>query len=191
MLLPLLGQWAFTGHQLTGGALWGFVAATGTAAAIFSRRSLSHQQALAALAGAQLAFHAAYTLPGACAVAGSRTAAVWLEHTTGSAHPGWEVLAAHAVVVGLAARLLGVAESLRQPLCFLIDAARERLALVGVRLVGTCPLLPLVPVEGPRNAPTGFRAPPRRAVRAPPHRPRYTGVLLPTRLVPGGGALPA
>ncbi|QXE38467.1 hypothetical protein KQY30_33775 [Streptomyces sp. GMY02] len=191
VLLPLLGQRAFTGHLPSGIALWGFIAFTGAAAAFFARRPLSHQQALAALAGAQLAFHAAYTLPGACAAAGSRTAALWLEHTTGSNHPGWEMPAAHAVVVVLAVRLLGVADALRQPLCYLIITVRERAALVRVRNMQVCPALPLIPVDGPRAAPTGFRAPPRRPVRAPPRRRQQPRTLLPIRLVPGGGALPA
>ncbi|MFJ2669459.1 hypothetical protein [Streptomyces sp. NPDC087525] len=191
VLLPLLGQSVFGGHAPTGIAVCAAVASLGMAVGVLGRRTLSPQQSLAALAGAQLAFHAAYTLPGACAAAGSRTAALWLEHTTGSAHPVGEVLVAHVVVVVLAGRLLGVAEALRQPLRFLIDAARERAALLRVRTGPWCPLLPLVRADGPRITPTGFRAPPRRGVRAPPHRRQHPHAPLPTRLAPGGGALPA
>ncbi|WP_165956130.1 hypothetical protein [Streptomyces hainanensis] len=169
VLMPLLGEVTFGGHAPSGGALWWFTALACGAALLITRRTLGPRQAVAALAGAQVAFHAAYTLPGACAAAVSPEATAWFEHGGGGGYRAWEALAGHAVVVVIAGRLLGVPEALARPLVTLLDAARQRLALPPAVAPGPVPELPALFASRRGWAPKGFRVPSRRADRAPPH----------------------
>ncbi len=173
VLAPLLGAAASAGQRDSGGALWITILACG-GTVVWTRRSLSQVQALAAMGGAQAAFHTAYTLPGAC----------------GGGHAGWEALAGHVVMFVLAVRLLGGSDSLVRPLRTVLKAARQSLALPPA---DTHPLLrvPVVPTADSGWAPAGFRAPPRRTGRAPPYSAVVSPLLFSRLPAPRGGAIPA
>ncbi|MFI0820198.1 hypothetical protein ACH4TX_34530 [Streptomyces sp. NPDC021098] len=172
VLLPLLGQ--------AGGASpWGSVLACCGSAAFLGlllcvRDVRSPERVLAALGGAQAAFHLTFTLPGL--------------YPAAPGHPSWEVPAGHAVTVVLAVRLLGVTDAVLRPLRTLATAARQRLSLRLPGPVRAVRRLPSVPLVAPGRTTVAFRAPPCRGERAPPYRRVIPRVPLPLRPVPGGGA---
>ncbi|NGO48565.1 hypothetical protein [Streptomyces ureilyticus] len=113
VLLPLAGHVLAQGHA----PRWIIVAAMAAVAvpgaAVLTRRRLTDTQVLAVLAVAQLAYHAAYSLPGACAAAvagqdGSVGLSRLVEHDAVAGPPTGVVPAGHLVTLLLAARLLGI-----------------------------------------------------------------------------------
>ncbi len=112
------------GHVLSRSHCPGWVVVAATAAVavpgavLLTRRRLSDAQVLGVLVAAQLAHHAAYSLPGACAAVTARGAEAcgvlsWpVGHDTAAGAPTGVLLAGHLVSVLLAARLLGVTERL-------------------------------------------------------------------------------
>ncbi|WP_413098638.1 hypothetical protein [Streptomyces sp. Inha503] len=154
VLLPLLAQTG--GLSPVGSAMACCGPAVLLGFLLCARRSYAPEHVLAALGGAQAAFHLGYTLPGLSSVA--------------SGHPSWEVPVGHAVTVALAAKLLGVTDAVLRPLRTLAMAARQRLCLRLPRLVRAVRRLPLIPVSDPGRTAVAFRAPPCRSERAPPPR---------------------
>ncbi|ALV33515.1 hypothetical protein [Streptomyces sp. CdTB01] len=117
VLLPLAGHVLSQGHA----PRWVIVVATAAVAlpgaVVLTRRRLTDTQLLGVLAVAQLAYHVAYSLPGACAAVtgqgGSSGGLTWLvEHDAVAGPPPSVLLAGHLVTLLLAARLLGVTERL-------------------------------------------------------------------------------
>ncbi|MFE0251278.1 hypothetical protein [Streptomyces sp. NPDC059010] len=175
VLLPVAGHVLSQGHT----PRWAVVATTGVVAvlgaAVLTRRRLNDTQLLVALAAAQLAHHAVYSLPGVCTAVtvrgGSPGGLSWLvEHDTVAGPPPGMVLAGHLLTLLLAARLLGITERLpwqRRPL----------LAAVRRLLLFRWPLLGRTDATGPQPPIRTSAAPLRPAAsvrlnegRAPPHR---------------------
>ncbi|WP_242575570.1 hypothetical protein [Streptomyces sp. NP-1717] len=113
VLLPLVCHALSQGHA-PGWMLLATMACLGLPAALCLTGSrLSDNQVLAALAAAQLAYHVAYSLPGACAAvtdpAGLRGL---LEHGPAGGPPPEVLVGGQLVTLLIAARLLGVTERL-------------------------------------------------------------------------------
>ncbi|MFF7526643.1 hypothetical protein [Streptomyces pseudovenezuelae] len=117
VLLPLAGHVMAQCHA----PRWIIVAAMAAVAVpgamLLTRRRLTDTQVLTVLAVAQLAYHAAYSLPGTCAaVTGQSGSANGLsslvEHSTITGPPAGVLLAGHLVMLLLVARLLGLTERL-------------------------------------------------------------------------------
>ncbi|MCX4920030.1 hypothetical protein [Streptomyces sp. NBC_00687] len=144
VLLPLAGHVLSRGHA-PGWVIVAAVAAVAVPGATFlTRRRLTDAQLFGVLAAAQLAYHVAYFLPGACAAAGSPggSSIPWLEHGTLSGPPPEVLLGGHLVTLLLTARLLGVTERLLWQSKPLLAAVRRLLLLVWPllgRLYGTGP----------------------------------------------------
>ncbi|MEV7869054.1 hypothetical protein AB0P17_23855 [Streptomyces sp. NPDC088124] len=195
VLLPLAGHLLAQGHA----PQWcvdGAVAAVAVLGAVgLTRRRLSDAQLLSALAAAQVAYHAAYSLPGACGVApvpgapapsgGGLSGAV--EHAAAAGPPPWVMLTGHLVTVVIAARLLGVTEALLWRGESLMATAWQLLLFVW----------PSVPGErhGPAVGHRDTTAAPRPALiirrnsgRAPP---RWRRPVVPPALLPLSGPTPA
>ncbi|NGO15508.1 hypothetical protein G5C60_50040 [Streptomyces sp. HC44] len=145
-LLAVLCVWLpLAGHVLSQGHTprWIIVAAMAAVAvpgaAVLTRYRLTDTQLLGVLALAQLAYHAAYSLPGACAAVTGQDSAFgglsWLvEHEAVAGPPPGVLLAGHLVTLLLAARLLGITERL-------LWQSRPLLAAVGRLLLFLWPLL--------------------------------------------------
>ncbi|MGW4729742.1 hypothetical protein ACWEQC_11300 [Streptomyces shenzhenensis] len=192
VLLPLAGHVMVQGHAPRWAVVAVMVVVAVPGTAVLTRRRLTDTQLLSVLTAAQLAYHAAYSLPGACAAAtaqGSRGGgSAWpIEHDAVAGPPSGVLLAGHVVSLVLAARLLGVTERLLWQSRPLLTAVRRLLLFVW-------PLLGRVHGSGPEPSRVESASPLRSAVlvrlregRAPPcrrHRPR---VLL--RPMPTGGPL--
>ncbi|MFD5752130.1 hypothetical protein [Streptomyces sp. NPDC127033] len=196
VLLPLAGHLLAQGHA----PQWcvdGAVAAVAVLGAVgLTRRRLSDAQLLSALAAAQVAYHAAYSLPGACGIApapgapapsgGGLSGAV--EHAAAAGPPPWVMLTGHLVTVVIAARLLGVTEALLWRGESLMATAWQLLLFVW----------PSVPGErhGPAVGHRDTTAAPRPALiirrnsgRAPPRR-RPAVLPLSGPMLLGGPGLP-
>ncbi|MEU8777387.1 hypothetical protein [Streptomyces sp. NPDC048606] len=160
-----------------------------------SRRELSDTRLTAALAGAQLAYHAAYVLPGACAaVADAREPAGILAHVSAAGVPPEVFFAGHLVMLVLAARVLGPTERLARCGRPVLEALRAALTF-------------LRPLPHPDTGPgttlrtTGTDAMPPSALvvrlnpgRAPPRSgrtPLWCALLPAPGPMPGGGPCPA
>ncbi|GAB2869693.1 hypothetical protein [Streptomyces mayteni] len=161
VLLPVVGPACLADHLPSGLALPLFAVVACGGAVLAARRPLSERQALAALAGAQVAFHVGYTLPGAPGAVAP------------AGHGSGEALAGLAVAVLLAARLLGVVETLARPLGMALRAARGGLAAprwawawAGARL----PELRLVRAVGRSAVAVGRLAARRETGPGPPGR---------------------
>ncbi|MFD8378331.1 hypothetical protein ACFV2X_07225 [Streptomyces sp. NPDC059679] len=196
VLLPLVGHVLSQGHT----PRWAVVAAMALVAvpgaAVLTRWRLTDTQLLGVLAAAQLAYHVAYSLPGACAAVagqGGFGSGPWLvEHDAISGPPRGVLLAGHLITLLLAARLLGVTERLLWQSRPLSAAVRSLLAFVW-------PLLGRVQGAGPQVTFVESAAPLKSAVlmrlregRAPPraHRPDVLPDVLPhvlPRPMPIGG----
>ncbi|MFH8257603.1 hypothetical protein [Streptomyces roseolus] len=113
VLLPLAGHLLAQGHMPRWVVLLGMAAVVVPGAVLLTRHKLSDAQLLAALAGAQLAYQAAYSLPGACAaVTGAPSPVALLEHASSAGIPPEVFLGGHLVMLVLAARLFGLTERL-------------------------------------------------------------------------------
>lgn len=179
VLLPLAGHALSQGHA----PRWFIVAAVAVvavpAAVVLTRRRLTDAQAVGVLAASQLAYHAAYSLPGACrAVTGadgtSAGVPTWVEHGANTQLPSGVLLSGHLVTLLVAARLLGVTERLLWQSKPLLTAVRRLLSFVW-------PLL-----RGPRA-----RGPVRRRRRSTLRlKPAPWARLRPGRAPPSGGLSP-
>lgn len=169
VLLPWAGQLEFAARLPSGIGLPAFALVASAGAVVVSRKAVTQRQALGALVGSQIAFHAAYTLPGACSPQHG------LLHEPGaSGHLPGEAVIGHVVAVILAVRLLGVCEAALRPLRMLAHAARMRLSLVLHAVPVVVPPLVRVAGDGRGWVPVGFRGPPAWGTRAPPR-----GVAIP------------
>ncbi|MFE6225022.1 hypothetical protein [Streptomyces sp. NPDC057854] len=178
-----------TGHLLTQGHLprWALLSALvggpAAGACLLSRRRLTDPQLLAALVGAQLAYQAAYAVPGVCALAGlpggDTTATAGHAATVGA--PPEAFLAGHLITLVLAVRLLGVAQRLRrhtEPVLAVVAALLGFLwPLLTDRSTGPAPARRPADVRLPHSAlvpqPVTGRAPPRRPRGPLGHVPRH------------------
>ncbi|MFJ8490440.1 hypothetical protein ACIRBZ_19095 [Streptomyces sp. NPDC094038] len=192
VLLPLAGHVLAQGHA----PRWAPVAAMALVAvpgaAVLTRKRLTDAQLTGVLAAAQLACHAAYSLPGACAAVsapggGTGGFPSLIEHDALTGPPSGVLLAGHLVTLVLAARLLGTTDQL-------LWQSRPLWAAVRRVLLFVWPLLGRVHGTGPRPELVESTSPPRSAVptrlregRAPPRERFSPSVLL--RPMPTGGLL--
>ncbi|EOY45742.1 hypothetical protein SLI_1025 [Streptomyces lividans 1326] len=190
VLLPLAGHVLVQCHAPQWLIVAGLAAAVGTGAAVLSRKRLTDTQLLSALGVAQLAYHAVYSLPDACAAV---TAASYFDNgwawmvepeAAGGSPPG-AMLAGHLAMVLLAARLLGVTERLLWRSKTLSTVIRRLLSFLW-------PLLRRHQCSGPDNKIPQISAPLKSALlvglhegRAPP--PRRDSTFVPLRPMPIGG----
>lgn len=195
VLLPLAGHLLAQGHMPRWALLLGMAAVAVPGAVLLTRHKLSDTQLMAALAGAQLAYHAAYALPGACAaVSGSREPLALVEHASAAGVPPEVFFAGHLVMLVLAANLFGLTERLLWRGKPVVEALRALLMFVW-------PLLPAG--NGPKAALRDLQPgaiPPSALVvrlhagRAPPPSGRTVfrhAPLSMTGLSSGGGFCPA
>ncbi|MFE5977662.1 hypothetical protein ACFQ64_36495 [Streptomyces sp. NPDC056460] len=145
VLLPLAGHLLVQGHLPRWMVLSVPLCGAGLAAVVLSRRRLSDTQLLAALVAAQVAYQAAYAVPGVCAVVGVPDGfATSLGHGSAAGVPPEAFAAGHAITLVLAARLLRVFERFRWPTPPVLTALVALLRLV--------PQSCEVPGSGPRPA---------------------------------------
>ncbi|MFF5757485.1 hypothetical protein [Streptomyces longwoodensis] len=193
LLLPLAGHALAQCHAPRWIVVVGTAAVAVPGAAVLTRRRLTDTQLLAVLAAAQLAYHAAYSLPGACAAVAEQDGSVGglyrlVEHGAVAGPPASVLLAGHLVMLLLAARLLGLTERL-------LWQSRSLLTVVRRLLLFLWPLLGGGRDTGPRATMSASTAPLMSALlvrlnagRAPPHsgngplphlRPLIDGPCLP------------
>ncbi|MGW6396176.1 hypothetical protein ACWFR1_38045 [Streptomyces sp. NPDC055103] len=114
VVLPLAGHALFPGHTPRLAALALMAAVALPLCVVLTRRRLTDPQLLTAFAGAQLAHHVCYVVPGACTAlaetSGPGRLSAVVEHASAGPGPS-ELWGGHAIALLLAARLLGVAES--------------------------------------------------------------------------------
>ncbi|MFI6373351.1 hypothetical protein [Streptomyces sp. NPDC050546] len=195
VLLPLAGHVLAQCHAPRWIIVAGTVAVAVPGAAVLTRRRLTDAQALAVLAAAQLAFHAAYSLPGAClAVAdqgGSAGLSRLVEHDAVAGPSHGVALAGHAVTLLLAARLLGLTERLLWQSGTLCAVVRRLLLFLWPLLGGRHGNGPQVPVRESAAPPVSALLVRLNEGRAPPRHGR--GPFVPPLLRPtptGGPRLP-
>ncbi|WP_328769621.1 hypothetical protein [Streptomyces sp. NBC_00286] len=141
VLLPLAGHVLSQGHAPRWVIVVGMAAVAGPGAAVLTRHRLTDTQLLGVLALAQLAYHLAYSLPGACVAVtgqdGTFGGSSWLvEHDAASGPPPGVLLAGHLITLLLAARLMGVTERLLWQSRPLLAALRRLLVFVWPLLNG-------------------------------------------------------
>ncbi|KPC72022.1 hypothetical protein ABZ038_02435 [Streptomyces sp. NPDC006349] len=138
VLLPLAGHVLAQCHAPRWIIVGGMAAVAVPGAAVLTRHKLTDAQLLTVFAASQLAYHAAYSLPGACAAAAGDEAGGGLsrliEHDAVTGPPAGVLMAGHLVTLLLAVRLLGVGERL-------LWQSRSLLAVVQRLLVFLWPLL--------------------------------------------------
>ncbi|MFC7842767.1 hypothetical protein [Streptomyces sp. NPDC057382] len=196
VLLPLAGHVLAQCHAPRWIIVAGMAAVAVPGAAVLTRRRLTDTQVLAVLAAAQLAYHAAYSLPGACAAVAERGGSVGglsrlVEHDAVAGPSPGVVLAGHAGALLLAARLLGLTERL-------VWQSRTLWVVVRRLLLFLWPLLNVRHGNGPHIARPENTTPLISALlvrlnegRAPPRHGR--GPFVPPLLRPtpiGGPCLP-
>ncbi|MFF7793455.1 hypothetical protein [Streptomyces sp. NPDC007991] len=183
VLLPLAGHVLAQCHA----PRWIIVAAMAAVAVpgavLLTRRRLTDAQLLGVLAAAQLAYHAAYSLPGACAAVTSQDGFAGglsglVDHDAVAGQPPGVMLAGHLVTLLLAARLLGTTERL-------LWQSRSLLRVVRRLLLFLWPLLSGRHDTGPRTTFPESTTPPMSALlvrlhegRAPPRYGRRPLALL-------------
>lgn len=191
VLLPMAGQVLTQGHAPQWMIIAVLAVVTVPAALVLTKRKLTDTQLLVAFAAAELTYHLAYSLPGACAAMtgeGGAFGLPWLTEHSGPAGPPPAVLVGgHLVTLLLAARLLGVTEQVLWRSTPFVEAVHRILRFVWPLLRGT--------VAGSRPEPslTESSAPltsvflvREQAGRAPP-KPTRTPLVLP-RLLPAAGS---
>ncbi|MET9953664.1 hypothetical protein ABZ135_19205 [Streptomyces sp. NPDC006339] len=179
MLLPLAGHALSQGHA----PRWLVVVAAAVVAvpgaAFVTRRRLTDTQLLGAFAASQLAYHVAYSVPGACAAMPGRAGATadwswFIEYDAVAGPPMGVLLASHLITVLLAARLLGVSEQLLWQGVPLLEVVHRALLFLW-------PLLGTSRGTGPRPAFCESTSPLRSSMLARLHEgrapPRQRGVL--------------
>ncbi|MEU8744908.1 hypothetical protein OH540_07655 [Streptomyces sp. BPPL-273] len=116
MLLPLAGHVLAQCHAPRWIIVAGMAAVAVPGAAVLTRNKLTDAQLLAVFGAAQLAYHAAYSLPGACAAVTADEPGGGLsrlvEHDAVTGPPAGVLMAGHLVALVLAVRLLGLGERL-------------------------------------------------------------------------------
>ncbi|MGW2303268.1 hypothetical protein, partial [Streptomyces sp. NPDC001809] len=123
VVLPAAGHLLVQGHVPRWAVLCVLLGGAGAAALVLPRRRLSDTQLLAALAGAQSAYQAAYAVPGACAAVGAPDGLpASLGHATSAGVPPEAFAVGHAVTLVFAVRLLGVVERFRWQTPPVLDA---------------------------------------------------------------------
>ncbi|MFJ6987197.1 MULTISPECIES: hypothetical protein [unclassified Streptomyces] len=174
VLLPLAGHVLARGHAPRWAVLAALAAVALPGAVALTRRRLTDTQLLAVLAVAQLAYHGAYSLPGACAAmaepGGPAGLSRLVEHDAAAGPPESVLLAGHLVTLLLVARLLGLTERLLWRSRSLLTAVRRLLVflrpLLGRGHGDTGPRPPepasaVPPRQAPAVRPDAGRAPPR------------------------------
>ncbi|WP_033327452.1 hypothetical protein [Streptomyces yerevanensis] len=179
VLLPLAGHVLVQCHAPRWIIVAGLAAVAVPGAAVLTRHRLTDAQVLAVLAAAQLAYHAAYSLPGACAAVADQDGSVGglsrlVEHDVVAGPSPGAVLAGHLVTLLPAAHLLGITERLLWHSRPLLAAVRHLLLFLWPLLSGrhgtgpqvaapesTAPLMSalLVRLHGGRAPPRHGRAP--------------------------------
>ncbi|MEV6996640.1 hypothetical protein AB0N62_02925 [Streptomyces sp. NPDC093982] len=194
VLLPLAGHVLAQCHAPRWIITGGIAAVAVPSAVVLTRRRLTDNQVLAVLAVAQLAYHAAYSLPGACAVVTEQGASTGdlsrlVEHDAVAGPPAGVLLGGHLVMLLLAARLLGLTERL-------LWQSRSVLTVVRRWLLSLWPLLRGGHATGPRTAMPQSTAPlvstllvRQNEGRAPPRAGQNPVALLRPTLI-GGLCLP-
>ncbi|MDX3521985.1 hypothetical protein [Streptomyces scabiei] len=191
VLLPLAGHVLEQCHAPRWIIVAGMAVVAVPGAAVLTRRRLTDTQVLSALGVAQLAYHAAYSLPGACAAVTQDGSVGGLARLVGhdavAGPPPGVVLAGHLVTLALAARLLGITEQL-------LWLSRPLLTAVRQLLLFLWPLSAGRHGAGPRTTLPGSTAPLLSALlvrlhagRAPPRRGRGPFALSLSRPIPIGG----
>ncbi|MER7734770.1 hypothetical protein ABTX80_28135 [Streptomyces erythrochromogenes] len=195
VLLPLAGHLLAQGHMPRWALLLGMAAIAVPGAVLLTRHKLSDTQLMAALVGSQLAHHAAYSLPGACAaVSGSRQPVALVEHASTAGAPPEVFLAGHLVMLVLAAHLFGLTERLLWCGKPVLEALRALLMFVWPLLpAGNGPKAALRDLEPGATPPSAIvvrlhagRAPPRGGHAVP-----WRAHLPTPGLSSGGGFCPA
>ncbi|MEU3061670.1 hypothetical protein AB0P12_16300 [Streptomyces subrutilus] len=188
VLVPLLGHLLARGHLPRWAVLLGMAAVAAPGAVLLTRRRLSDGQLVAALAGAQLAYHAAYALPGACAaVTGARAPVGLVEHASAAGVPPEVFVAGHLVMLVVGARLFGLTERLLWHGRPVLEALRALLVFVWPHLhAGNGPKAALRDLAADAMPPSALvvrlhpgRAPPRPGRGPLPRGPRSTTGLSP------------
>ncbi|MFF4983822.1 hypothetical protein ACFY3O_27695 [Streptomyces sp. NPDC001046] len=183
VLLPLAGHVLAQCHAPRWIIVAGTAAVAVPGAVLLTRRRLTDTQVLAVLAAAQLAYHAAYSLPGACAAVaepGGAAGGVFrlVEHDAVAGPSPGVLLAGHVVTLLLAARLLGFTERLMWQSTTLWTLVRRLLLLLWPLLSGRHGNGPQVAVRESAVAPVSVLMVRLNAGRAPP-RPGRGPLVLP------------
>ncbi|WP_328353928.1 hypothetical protein OG800_12035 [Streptomyces sp. NBC_00445] len=170
VLLPLAGHALSQCHAPRWTIVAAVAAVAAPGAAVLTRRRLTDSQVVGVLAAAQIAYHVAYALPGACQAVTGRGAvpgglAGVVEHGGDAGPPAGVLLAGHLVTLVIAARLLGVTEQLLWQSRPLLTAVRQLLLFVW-------PLLGRAHGAGPQVTLRESSAPLRSAVLARLHEGR-------------------
>lgn len=195
VLLPLAGHLIAQGHMPRWALLLGMAVVAVPGAVLLTRHKLSDTQLMAALAGAQLAYHAAYALPGACAaVSGAQEPLDLVEHASAAGVPPEVFFAGHLVMLVLAARLFGLTERLLWRGKPVVEALRALLMFVWPFLpAGNGPKAALRDLA-PGAMPASALVVRLHAGRAPPRSGRallWRAPVPMTGLSSGGGFRPA
>ncbi|MCB5163896.1 hypothetical protein LG634_03465 [Streptomyces bambusae] len=196
VLLPFAGHLLAQGHTPRWAVLSGMAAVAVPGAVLLTRARLSDTQVVAALVGAQLAYHAAYALPGACAAAAAAGTgpAGLVEHASAAGVPPEVFLAGHLVMLVVAARLFGLTERLLWRGRPVLEALGALLLFVWPRpAAGTGPQVDLRARESVALPPSALVARSNEG-RAPPRSgraPWWAARLLLTGPAPGGGLCPS
>ncbi|MGC4971682.1 hypothetical protein ACLQ2D_02085 [Streptomyces sp. DT199] len=175
VLLPLAGHALSQCHA----PRWVIVAAVAAVAvpgaAVLTRRRLTDAQVVGVLAAAQVAYHVAYALPGACQVVTGQDEVpgglpALVEHGAMAGPPAGVLLAGHLVTLLLAARLLGVSEQLLWQSRPLMTAVRRLVLFVWPLLGRAHGIRPQVAVRESTSPLKPAVLERLREGRAPPHR---------------------
>ncbi|PWK65102.1 hypothetical protein BCL76_11389 [Streptomyces sp. CG 926] len=192
VLLPLAGHLLSQGHAPRWAVLLGMAAVAVPGSVLLTRARLSDGQVVAALTGAQLAYHAAYALPGACAAvagAGSGPASM-VEHASAAGIPPEVFLSGHVIMLVIAAQLFGLTELLLWRGKPVLEALGVLLLFVWPRIgVTTGPKTDLRALESGALPPSAVVARSNEG-RAPPRSRRaamWRAPLTLTGPMPGGG----
>ncbi|MPY59987.1 hypothetical protein [Streptomyces spongiae] len=183
VLLPLAGHVLSQGHA----PQWVVVAATAAVATpgavVLTRHRLTDSQLLGTLLLAQLAYHVAYSLPGACAAVAGQDGSLGgplrlIEHDAAAGPPSCVLLAGHLVTLLLTARLLGVTERLLWQSTSLLAVVRCLLLFLWPRFDGRHGTGPRVVVPESSSSLMSVLLVRLHAGRAPPGRGHGPFVLL-------------
>ncbi|WP_343239676.1 hypothetical protein [Streptomyces sp. SID9913] len=140
MLLPLAGHVLAQCHAPRWIIVAGTAAVAVPSAAVLTRHKLTETQLLAVFAASQLAYHAAYSLPGACAAVAADEPGGGLsrliEHDAVAGPPAGVLMAGHLVALLLAVRLLGLGERLLWQSRSLLTVAQRLLVFLWPLLRG-------------------------------------------------------
>ncbi|WP_405704943.1 hypothetical protein OG264_00840 [Streptomyces xanthophaeus] len=191
VLLPMAGQVLTQEHTPRWVSIAALALIAVTAALVLTKRKLTDTQLLVAFAAAELTYHLAYSLPGACAAMrpeGGAFGLPWLsEQGAATGPPSAVLVGGHLITLLLAARLLGVTEQVLWRSTPLVEAVHRVLSfvwpLLGAPVAGTGPQTSFTESSAPLASVFLVRG---QAGRAPPRRRR--SVSVPSRLTPATGS---